>query len=226
MKNPESHREVVLKAIQNGLSSTRHTDHPQEFFMDLIPAPSPQRIGSDEVLHNFQKMLELVGGECYITAGEQSLHAALQEVLQTFAGSAVLLSPDPEIQRLNIDNLILQTSLRIIHPTQQNMEEAALAPVGLTSASAGIADTGTVVLVHIGETGRLSALLPEVHVVLLKKATIYPDKLTFLQQMKLARIDLGATPMTWVTGPSSTADIEKVLVRGAHGPRRLIALLY
>jgi L-lactate dehydrogenase complex protein LldG len=96
--------------------------------------------------------------------------------------------------------------------------------VGLTTAYAGIAETGTVMLLSSPETPTTLAFLPETALVVLAAARIlraYEDGL------RLLREEHGALPrsINFVTGPSRSGDIEQTLQLGAHGPRRLCVLL-
>lgn len=97
---------------------------------------------------------------------------------------------------------------------------AEQALVGISEADLAIADTGTVVQDSTDIAQRLVATLPEVHVVLLAVPSIVHDLGAALRAMPLA----GPSYWAMVTGPSRTADIERVLTIGAHGPRRLLVL--
>jgi L-lactate dehydrogenase complex protein LldG len=87
--------------------------------------------------------------------------------------------------------------------------------VGLTGATAAIAETGTLVL--NGGPGRLlsASLLPELHIAILQKQDI---RWTLAQILQLPEIEEAATTVM-ITGPSRTADIEMTLTVGVHGPR-------
>jgi len=188
--------------------------------------PKPNGSGTEPVLQHFVQMLDKVGGEGHILDGEEAAISVLRGILGAVRGQGVLFPPDSELERLGLQRLQEESSVRTLRMSEITLEEAAEAALGITTAQAGIADTGTVVLLHTEPRGRLAALLAPMHVVFLKKNVVYPDKITFLDQARQGGLDLAATPMTWVTGPSLTADIEKVLVRGAHGPHRVVVLLY
>ncbi len=83
---------------------------------------------------------------------------------------------------------------------------------GITNGSAAIATTGTVVLKDRATPYRLAALAPWVHV-----AVVTPQQL--LPNVPAALAALGDDPsVIWATGPSKTADVEGILIEGAHGP--------
>ncbi|MCW7752610.1 lactate utilization protein [Desulfobotulus sp. H1] len=96
---------------------------------------------------------------------------------------------------------------------------------GLTPASWGIAQTGTLVLHSTEENLRIATMLSETHVCVLDPATIYPstDELTPLLDAALK--ENHAAYMAFITGPSRTADIERVLSIGVHGPEFLHIIL-
>ncbi|MCL4800844.1 MAG: lactate utilization protein C [Burkholderiales bacterium] len=92
--------------------------------------------------------------------------------------------------------------------------------VGVTGAFAGIAETGTLMLVSGPETPASVSLLPETHVAVVAAGRIVP----YMEDAwDLARRELGALPraVNFVSGPSRTGDIEQVIILGAHGPYRV-----
>ncbi len=95
----------------------------------------------------------------------------------------------------------------------------------LSSAQAGIARTGTLLLDLGDPTGRSATALAPIHLVLLKESTILPD-LRSAAPLLGAALDAGTNAyLSLTTGPSRTADIERVLTIGVHGPRELHILI-
>jgi L-lactate dehydrogenase complex protein LldG len=213
----------TLSAIQQALKNVQVIEEAPSGYNRQ---PQPAQTGTAATLQRFVEMLAKVGGEGHILDGEEAVISVLRRLLSDMRGYTALLPLDPELVRLGIGRLLTENGLTILEPSVDNLESAALGSLGITTAQAGLADTGTVVLVHTQERGRLAALLAPIHLVFLKISYVYLDKVTFLAEAKPAGMDLASTPITWVTGPSLTADIEKVLVRGAHGPRRVVVILY
>lgn len=90
---------------------------------------------------------------------------------------------------------------------------------GLTPATWGIAQTGTLVLRSTDENLRIATMLAEAHVCVLNPAGIFPSTDELAPHLDAAIKENGAAYMAFITGPSRTADIERVLSIGVHGPQ-------
>ncbi len=97
--------------------------------------------------------------------------------------------------------------------------------VGITACDALIAQTGTVLLTAASAGGRTLSVLPPHHVVLATRSQLLPD-LPSAYELIAKKCD-SALPsfITLITGPSRTGDIERILVLGAHGPKKLTVVL-
>lgn len=96
--------------------------------------------------------------------------------------------------------------------------------IGLTWAQCGIAETGTLVIDSTHEDLRLATMVSEIHIAMLPVAEIYESAADYQDQLQ-AKMKNDSNYLAMITGPSRTADIERVLALGVHGPLELHILL-
>jgi len=121
----------------------------------------------------------------------------------------------PELQVLDVDGA----------PEGFDAIEMEGCDAGWTVCDALIAQTGTVLLSARRAGGRALSVLPPHHVVVARSEQLVPDLPAAFET--LARVYGAELPssLSFITGPSRTGDIERILVLGAHGPKRLTILL-
>ncbi|MDN5684596.1 LUD domain-containing protein [Corynebacterium glyciniphilum] len=93
----------------------------------------------------------------------------------------------------------------------------------VTASAVAVADTGTIMLVGPESGRRATTLVPDHHIVVVKVediVEIVPEAIT-----KLTADGLNELPVTMVSGPSATVDIELIRVQGVHGPRTLDVII-
>jgi L-lactate dehydrogenase complex protein LldG len=75
------------------------------------------------------------------------------------------------------------------------------------------------------EDPRLAGMISEIHIIFLRKSVIYPDLPSVAQLLRQRITEAPATYTTLISGPSRTADIERVAAVGVHGPLELHIIL-
>lgn len=94
----------------------------------------------------------------------------------------------------------------------------------LTGCTVGVAETGTIALTAGPAEGRRAlSLVPDLHICVIREAQIVellPEALAMIEADGLER-----APITFISGPSATSDIELSRVEGVHGPRTLVVLV-
>ena len=97
--------------------------------------------------------------------------------------------------------------------------------VGLTTARLGVAASGTCLAVGDNEDTRLAGMISETHILILRADAIYPDLPSIAAPLRERMAECPGSYTTLITGPSRTADIERVSAVGVHGPLELHIVL-
>jgi len=96
---------------------------------------------------------------------------------------------------------------------------------GLTACECLVAQTGSILVASDSGGGRALSILPHCHVVIATLDQVVPvlaDALALVRERHAGRLP---SMLSFITGPSRTGDIERILVLGAHGPKELILIL-
>lgn len=186
-------RERVLERVRRALRDRPRAPHPGELSTAVADAPPP--------VEHFMDRFRAAGGEARRFAGAD----AARRWLHGFAAPLASASHGTGVP----------ASLAVPAP-EAAPREAAL---GVSVARAAAAQCGSLVLGS--RDGRLTQLLPPVHVVLVDAGTVVGT----LGEALAACRDAGGAALALHSGPSKSADIGQVMVTGVHGPGRVIALL-
>lgn len=145
----------------------------------------------------FQAALEKLAGKVHVASSEGDAGEYVRAVI---GGGTAVISDAPLLRRCGFAPFA---------------GEPSSVDVGVTGAAYGLADTGSLVMLA-SEEPRMNSLLPPVHVAVLARERL----LSGLDELltTLPRPADGTSSMVLITGPSRTADIEQILVRGVHGP--------
>jgi len=106
-------------------------------------------------------------------------------------------------------------------PPEEGRSRLSSADAALTGADHALADTGTLVFTPHSLPDPLSATLPPCHIAVLTREQVLPHMWALFHEHPAVK----DTPLFLVSGPSRTADIEKKLVLGAHGPSRMLVVV-
>jgi len=138
------------------------------------------------------------------------------------AQGGVLLPVSASLERAELSPALLAAGVELLPVARK---QAELATAGVTSACFGIADTGTLVLESTPEDVRLASTLPTRHFAMLDRSKILADGLAAVGPLRKMHQQNPRNYIAYITGPSRTADIERVLTIGVHGPKELYILL-
>lgn len=145
------------------------------------------------------------------------------EYIQSRAEGALLVPETTLATKHNLKAVLAEAGISL---HQGSFREAGRVPAGgVTFCNFALADSGTVVLESTPEDIRLATTIPEKHFVIVDPAKIVADGLAAVAPM--TKLHGGNEPrfVAYITGPSRTADIERQLTIGCHGPREVHILL-
>jgi L-lactate dehydrogenase complex protein LldG len=155
--------------------------------------------------------VEALAGKTYHAATPDDARAF---VAAAIAGKTALASNAPFLAECGIANLpAVRTG---IADREELRACCATVDIGITSADYALADTGTLVMLSSHQEARLISLLPPAHIAVVPSERILSglDELFSILPNPAEQ----TSSMVLITGPSRTADIEQILVRGVHGP--------
>ena len=219
-------RQAILSSIRSHLATSVPYDERELSLHHANPENNPailSKEASASLVETFKANLIAVGAHCLIAQTDADIASTLTRIISALQktpirAQRIAISDAPQIEHF-------------LHQTDLEIEELAIAPnasdifefdVGITSAQAAIAETGTLVLDSTRERHRLVSLVPPVHIAIVDASKIYDtlgEALAFIHKTEMS------PAVTFVTGPSRTADIELTLTIGVHGPQELYVII-
>jgi L-lactate dehydrogenase complex protein LldG len=184
------------------------------------PAPTLRIPLSDRNLFAdlFVQKLESLGGKAFLVRDNSGVAPAIAGIL---AQKSAVASNSPFLRQCGV------TGLAQVHTgfteRDQLKDACASADIGITSADYALAATGTFVMLSSANEARLISLLPPIHIAIFPRSRILANLDELLSV--LPRPADQTSSMVLITGPSRTADIEQILVRGVHGPGEVYAVI-
>jgi L-lactate dehydrogenase complex protein LldG len=188
------------------------------------PAPAPEvylrvpELSLERRIEMFSAALERLGGRSFVAS---SLDEARDYAGRLLEGKRAVASNAPLLAECGLTALAgVQSDFSTPFEWRRALETAE---AGITGADFALADTGSLVLLSSATEARLVSLLPPIHLAVVSKDRL----LAGLDEMVTLLPDPAAltSALVIITGPSRTADIEQILVRGVHGPREVHVLL-
>jgi len=187
----------------------------------------------DDLVDLFCKTLQSQGGQVWRVQTHHAWQQRLAEWVQQKQVRRAVLWRDARLEALNLPELLAEAGVEW-HFWQADestghrrwIELAKEAQLGITWADAALAETGTVVMFSGPGKGRSVSLVPEAHLVFVHRRQIQGRLSDLMPRLRQCHRQ-GQLPssINFVSGPSSSADIEMQIVKGVHGPRELAAVV-
>ena len=207
-------RNAILDAVRAALGRSEK---------ELAPDPPPVRLRIPDVslesrIASMTTSVEALAGR--VLRAPTPKHAG-RLVRERIANQNAVASNSPYLDECGIRGLPNVHS-GITKPDELQ-KLCAAADVGITGVDYALADTGTLVVLSSPYEARMISLLPPAHLAVMACSRL----LTGLDELFTLLPDpaVASSSMVFITGPSRTADIEQILVRGVHGPGEIVIIL-
>jgi L-lactate dehydrogenase complex protein LldG len=193
------------------LDETRETLHGIQAWMPPVGATP------EECFDVFQRNAAMLKAELVLYTDAADLQAKLQDQARRENWKKIATHrgrwSGPMVEALPLPRVVTDAGYAV--------GEIESCDVGLTECDALVAQTGSVLVTNRSAGGRVLSVLPPHHVVLARYDQLVPDLEAAFQVLRRRYSDDWPSFMSFITGPSRTGDIERILVLGAHGPKRL-----
>jgi L-lactate dehydrogenase complex protein LldG len=166
----------------------------------------------------FGENLEKLAGKCIFLKEADEVVPVLAELLQ---GKTAVASNAPFLAECGVTGLPQVQSGFTDRGALR--EVCATADIGITSADYALAETGTLVMLSSPKEARMISLLPPAHIAVFPRSRLLANLDELLTVLPNPADQTSS--MVLITGPSRTADIEQILVRGVHGPGEICAVI-
>ena len=209
-----SSRDLILGRVRAALGDTSAPGIPRDYRRDFGPADLDLFV---ERLTDYKAVVHRTADVAAAIAGIVGAGATVVVPTGMSPGSA----PAPGAVPTSMYAGWLPPNITALVDDDLPAARIAAADAVVTGAAVGIAETGTIVLDASPDQGRrIISLLPDLHICVLR-----PDQVVASVPAAIARLD-ATRPLTWISGPSATSDIELNRVEGVHGPRNLHVILW
>ena len=214
-----SERENIFTRIREGLSIKAHAHHGSGLptIAEHRGVMPPVGASADEQFALFAKNANDLKATFKLVKDEAGLAAELKalSIAEQWQRAATHKSPlaQPQTRALGLPTIV----------TDDGYDKHALeqCDVGISECDALIAQTGTVLVTSKTAGGRALSCLPPHHVVIARREQLVADLPAAFALVKQRHGANYPSMISFITGPSRTGDIERILVLGAHGPKKL-----
>lgn len=213
-----SSKEIILNKLKNfkikDRASVLSSNYDKDIFSDY-----PNK---NSLLDLFKRRFEALNGELFLTKDISDAGEKLNSILSSINEKKGITYSSKLIKAVLSTKKDLQKHFDVLDDKYLESEELATYSVGLTTADFLIARTGSIVLNSLNHGGRRLSVLPPIHIVIAESNQILRSLEDIFDSNFISE---DWSYATIISGPSRTSDIEKQLVLGAHGPKRLILIL-
>ncbi len=196
---------------------------------NYLPVTRLDDASPDALLERFSAELTRLNGQVFVVDDDAAARDCILELIRAQAAPAVLAWDFRHIPVEGLAGALREAGIGVHYPDihdefrAETLTTLEAVPVGLTGADGAAATTGSLIVSTGPGKGRIPTVLPRVHIAVITAGQIMPrveDWVASLRSQNMQPVFASAN-LCFITGPSRTADIEKNLVLGMHGPEQL-----
>ncbi len=182
------------------------------------------------LIKQFETELTRIGGHFHSATSIESAFDYIEQVASVCGARTIVAGEGPLIDGVDLHRTLGEKGIELLTETAEAefTRRSAVAHIGLSGVDYALADTGTLVLLARKGQARSISLLPPVHIAVVKAEQVLSGLTDLFPLLRGAAEAEGrdlSSAITFITGPSRTADIELTLVVGVHGPQQLHVVL-
>ncbi|MEN6412336.1 MAG: lactate utilization protein [Veillonellales bacterium] len=170
---------------------------------------------------DFEARAKKASTEIFHVKNAAEAKQVVTDLLKSIQAKKVVAVDGPYQQASGIFQAIQSMGIELYTANTDIAEHAKTADIGISSVEFGVAETGSVAYDGYSVESRLVSMLPPIHLVFMNSSNIVPGVEEAFEVFSKV-FKRGYTG--FLTGPSRTADIERVLTIGVHGPSRFILI--
>lgn len=181
------------------------------------------------IVHQFKEMYESLAGTVHVVAGPAAAADTIASILEDANAQCVALAGLAEGLQQAVEERCGRQGVQVFKPPYQSASlphAIDAAQVGISAAAFGIAETGTLVETATDDAHRLVSALPRIHIGLVRAGDLVKTLAEAAPRLReIYRQNPTNCAVTFISGPSRTADIEMQLTLGVHGPAHAHAIV-
>lgn len=226
-------RERIIASLRTSLASNRQWLAGEAAQASHTP-PTHVLPQAANLAVQFAEELTKLEGKAYLVSDAEEALETLGRLLEERGAQQLLAWDLDQIGLPGLDALLAERGASLLNPSVRGATRKAQlqtlepAPVCLSGVAYAIAESGTLVLRHGPGRPRLASLLAPAHVAVVRADQLVRglgDALARLRAESGAELFTETSNLTFITGPSRTADIEMTLSLGIHGPPELHVII-
>ncbi len=202
---------------------------------DVAPRPDPPLLRElsltlEEMIAKFTERLVEETGVVYRVQNKEEALERLTEIVRAEGLKKVMASTDDVVSTLDLKAWGKKNDVQVMNPQdfsdRESFRDAVFdeAQAGITGADFAVAETGTLGLMHNTDRARLVSLAPMLHIAVVPVQRMIPVYERLVDPV-FGNPQSRPSQFVFITGPSMSADIQSVLFKGMHGPRKVIVIL-